>query len=43
MQIAGDPECAYRKQRLADGIAVDAQTWQEMVAAGHKVGVTLPN
>lgn len=43
VQIAGGPECAYRKQRQAEGIAVDAQTWQEMVAAGHKVGVTLPN
>lgn len=43
VQIAGDPERAYRKQRQAEGIAVDAQTWQELVAAGHKVGVTLPN
>ena len=43
VQIAGDPERAYRKQRQAEGIAVDAQTWQEIVAAGHKVGVTLPN
>jgi uncharacterized oxidoreductase len=43
VQIAGDPERAYRKQRQTEGIAVDAQTWQEIVAAGHKVGVTLPN
>ena len=42
VQIAGDPERATRMQRQADGIAVDAQTWQEIVAAGHKVGVTLP-
>ena len=42
VQIAGDPERAYRKQRQTEGIAVDAQTWQEIVAAGHKVGVTLP-
>ena len=42
VQIAGDPERAYRKQRQTDGIAVDAQTWQEIVAAGHKVGITLP-
>jgi uncharacterized oxidoreductase len=41
VQIAGDPERADRKQRQAEGIAVDAQTWQEIVAAGHKVGVTL--
>jgi len=42
VQIAGDPERAYRKQRQTEGIAVDAQTWQEIVAAGHKVGITLP-
>ena len=41
VQIAGDPERAYRKQRQTEGIAVDAQTWQEIVAAGHKVGITL--
>ncbi len=43
VQIAGDPERATRAQRQIEGIAVDAQTWQEIVAAGHKVGVTLPN
>ncbi len=42
VQIAGDPERSYRLKREVDGIAVDAQTWQEIVAAGHKVGVTLP-
>ena len=42
VQVAGDPERAYRKQRQTEGIAVDAQTWQEIVAAGHKVGITLP-
>ena len=41
VQIAGDPERATRTQRQAEGIAVDAQTWQEIVAAGHKVGITL--
>ncbi|MDO8283681.1 MAG: Ldh family oxidoreductase, partial [Rhodoferax sp.] len=43
VQIAGDPERASRAQRQTDGIAVDALTWQEIVTAGHKVGVTLPN
>lgn len=42
VHIAGDPERAYRAQRSAQGIAVDEQTWQEIVAAGRKVGVTLP-
>ncbi|WP_332778424.1 malate/lactate/ureidoglycolate dehydrogenase [Polaromonas sp.] len=41
VQIAGEPERATRAQRDVDGIAVDGQTWQEMVAAGRKVGVTL--
>ncbi|MDP2257543.1 MAG: Ldh family oxidoreductase [Polaromonas sp.] len=43
VQIAGDPERASRAQRAVDGIAVDLQTWQEIVAAGHRVGVTLPS
>ncbi len=43
VQIAGDPERAYRAQRQDQGIAVDAQTWQEIVAAGRKVGVSLPD
>lgn len=42
VQITGDPERAYRKQRQTEGIALNAQTWQEIVAAGHKVGITLP-
>jgi uncharacterized oxidoreductase len=41
--VAGDPERGYRKQRAQEGIVIDAQTWQEIVSAGHKVGVTLPN
>ena len=43
VQIAGDPERARRVQREAAGITVDAQTWREIVGAGHKVGVTLPD
>lgn len=41
VKIAGDPERAYRVQRQSEGITVDAQTWQEIVTAGAKVGVTL--
>lgn len=41
VQIAGDPERAIRAERQTGGIAVDAQTWQEMVAAGRKVGLAL--
>lgn len=43
VQIAGDPERTTRAQRQAKGIVIDAQTWQEMVAAGAKVGVSLPD
>lgn len=36
--LAGEPERRYRREREADGIAVDEQTWAEIVAAGGKVG-----
>jgi uncharacterized oxidoreductase len=42
VQIAGDPERAARAQRRREGIAVDDQTWQEILEAGRKVGVVLP-
>jgi hydroxycarboxylate dehydrogenase B len=41
VQMAGEPERAARLQREQDGISIDAQTWQEMVAAAEKVGVVL--
>ena len=41
VHLAGDPERSKRVQRQAQGIAVDVQTWQEIVAAGRKVGVVL--
>jgi uncharacterized oxidoreductase len=37
--LAGDPERRARREREATGIAVDDQTWAEIVAAGAKVGV----
>ncbi|MEO7401149.1 MAG: Ldh family oxidoreductase, partial [Polaromonas sp.] len=42
VQIAGDPERACRQKRERDGVTIDQQTWQELVAAGQKVGVSLP-
>ena len=42
VQIAGDPERATRVLRQVEGISVDDQTWQEIVNAGLKVGVTVP-
>ena len=39
VKIAGEPEREWKKQRLAEGIPVDPTTWQEIVAAGAKVGL----
>ncbi len=41
VMLAGEPERAARAKRKVDGISVDAQTWDEIVAAGRKVGVAL--
>lgn len=41
VQMAGEPERAMRLQRAQDGIEIDLQTWQEMVEAAGKVGVSL--
>jgi uncharacterized oxidoreductase len=41
VQMAGDAERLARIERERDGIEVDPQTWQEIVAAGKKVGVLL--
>jgi uncharacterized oxidoreductase len=38
VRIAGEPEREARARREREGIAVDDQTWAEMVAAGEKVG-----
>ncbi|MDD0839037.1 malate/lactate/ureidoglycolate dehydrogenase [Curvibacter sp. HBC61] len=38
VQLAGEPERTTRAERLRDGIELDATTWQEIVAAAHKVG-----
>jgi hydroxycarboxylate dehydrogenase B len=43
VQIAGDPERVTRSLRNSEGITVDDQTWQEIVDAGKKVGVSLPH
>jgi uncharacterized oxidoreductase len=38
VKIAGEPERAARRDRETAGIAIDDQTWAEIVAAGAKVG-----
>jgi len=37
--IAGDPERAHRKARLASGIPVDRTTWQEILDAAEMLGL----
>ena len=42
VQMPGAPERAMRAARLQGGVPVDAVTWQEIVAAGAKVGLPGP-
>ena len=39
VRIAGDPERETRAKREKEGIAVDANTWREIHAAGAKLGL----
>jgi uncharacterized oxidoreductase len=41
VMLAGEPERKARRQREAEGIAVDEQTWSEIVAAGARVGAVV--
>ena len=40
VQVAGDPERRMRAERSALGVPVDATTWQEILAAADKLGVS---
>jgi uncharacterized oxidoreductase len=37
--VAGEPERTMRARRLAEGVPVDATTWQEILAAAERLGV----
>jgi uncharacterized oxidoreductase len=39
VRVAGEPERESRARRLADGLPVDAQTWQDILAAAGRLGV----
>jgi hydroxycarboxylate dehydrogenase B len=39
VQVAGEPERASRARRTAEGVPVDATTWNEILAAAGKLGV----
>jgi hydroxycarboxylate dehydrogenase B len=41
VMLAGEPERKARCQRELEGIALDDQTWSEMVAAGARVGAAV--
>lgn len=43
VQIAGEPERRARLGREQGGIEMDGETWREIVAAGDKVGVSVPD
>ena len=39
VQMPGEPERAWRAERTAQGVPVDATTWQEILAAAGQLGV----
>ena len=39
VHIAGDPERASRARRAAQGVPVDATTWQEILSAAQRLGL----
>ena len=39
VRLAGEPEREWRAKRLAEGIPVDANTWNEILAAAARVKV----
>ena len=39
VRLAGDPERESRARRLAQGVPVDATTWQQILSAAAKLGV----
>lgn len=41
VRVPGDPEREARTERLANGIPIEAETWQQIVDAGASVGVVV--
>jgi hydroxycarboxylate dehydrogenase B len=39
IQVAGEPERAWRARRSVEGVPVDSTTWQEILAAARKLGL----
>ncbi|MFM9942003.1 MAG: malate/lactate/ureidoglycolate dehydrogenase [Hyphomicrobiaceae bacterium] len=40
IRIAGEPEREWKAKRLKDGVPVDTTTWEEILVAAEKVGLT---
>ena len=40
VQVAGDPERTSKERRLKEGVPVDQTTWEEILVAAEKVGLT---
>jgi hydroxycarboxylate dehydrogenase B len=39
----GEPEAVAQQQREREGIALDEETWQQLVALAHELGVAAPS
>ena len=39
MLLPGEPERRARAERLANGIPIDATTWEQIMASGEQVGL----
>ena len=38
----GEPEALEQERRERDGIPVDDETWQQIIALGQELGIPLP-
>ncbi len=41
--VPGEPEAARRADRLANGVPLPAETWANIAATAHRLGVMVPN
>jgi LDH2 family malate/lactate/ureidoglycolate dehydrogenase len=40
--VAGDPEAAARKERLANGVPLDEETIEQLTALAAELGLEMP-
>jgi LDH2 family malate/lactate/ureidoglycolate dehydrogenase len=41
--LPGEPEQRSAERRQAEGIPIDETTWGQLVAAGERLGISVPN